>query len=463
MKNRILKILTIILSIAFSLFVFVACNDAEDCSHEYGDWVVVKEATCEQYGIQECKCTKCNFKHSTTIMPLGHDFIDATCIAPKTCERCLITEGEASTHLYNKEVVKEEAVKEEATCTKEGIYYKSCACGAVSESDDDIFLVEASGHVNPQTGNGVGKCKNCDYYFPCHNLVYQKITIGGVKGYEVIDYDEDVLPNFYHVEVPKYYQGEDDAEPLPVISIGKYSFAKSSSGKCQISLKSIKLNEGLLNIGDRAFASSDIEEITIPNSVVGDLHYTFMQCLSLKKIVVGNGITEIRGYTFYGIPVCETIILGNSVREIDMRTFIDCASLKTLVLPASLVSIPEDTYLTNQDTGWGVESTLLPGKNINVYFNITREELEERTIPLFPRDKDGNLLDKDGKILYEVECIYKTDANGNIEMKDGKKVIHNFEQYEFSDYGLTVSWAGENAVYCLDEWHYDQNGNPVAN
>ena len=321
--------------------------------------------------------------------------------------------------------------------------------------------IEYGAHVNPKTGLGVGKCK-CGYYFPCHNLVYEKTTINGVEGYEVVDYDEDISPNFHHVEVPKFYQGENDVEPLPVISLAKYSFSKSSSGKCKIELKSVKLNEGLLNVGDRAFASSDIEEIVIPDSVTGDLHYTFMQCTSLKKIVVGNGITEIKGYTFYGIPVCETIILGNSVREIHMRTFIDCAGLTTLVLPASLVSIPEDTHLMNQDAGWGVESTLLPGKNIKVYFNITRDELEARTIPLFPRDKDGNLLNADGSIAHKIECIYKTDAYGNIEIKDGKKVIHNFEQYTFSDYGLTTSWAGANRVYCLNEWHYDQKGNPVA-
>ena len=311
--------------------------------------------------------------------------------------------------------------------------------------------IEYGEHVNAKTGKNVGKCK-CGYYFPCHNLVFEKTTVDGIEGYKLVDYDEDISPNFYHVEVPKYYQGENDPEPLPVISLAKYSFSKSGSGKCKVSLKSVKLNEGLLNVGDRAFASSDISEITIPDSVVGDLHYTFMQCTSLKKIVVGNGITEIKGYTFYGIPVCETIILGNSVREIHMRTFIDCAGLKTLVLPASLVSIPEDTHLMNQDSGWGVESILLPKDDINVYFNITRDELEERTIPLFNRDANGNLLNPDGSIFAKISVVY-----------DDQGKIHNYEQYTFSTYGLTAGWAGSNTVYCLNEWHYDSNGNPVPN
>ncbi len=311
--------------------------------------------------------------------------------------------------------------------------------------------IEYGEHVNPKTGIGVGRCK-CGYYFPCHNLVYNKITIGEVVGYEVVDYDEDMSPNFYHVEVPKYYQGEDDAESLPVISIGARAFSAASNGKCQLRIKSVKLNEGLLRVGSYAFSYSDIDQVTIPNSVVGDLHYTFMQCTSLEKIVVGNGITEIKSYTFYGIPKCETIIIGNSVREIDMRTFIDCGVLSTLVLPESLVSIPEKTHIMNEETGWGIENILIPGKSTNIYFQITREELQKRTIPLFNRDEDGNLYDAEGNLFATVTAVYNEDGT-----------IHNYEQSRVTTEGLTVDWAGTNPVYCLDEWHYDQNGNPVPN
>ena len=307
-------------------------------------------------------------------------------------------------------------------------------------------------HVNPKTGASVGRCV-CGYYFPCHNLVYTKKTINGVLGYEVIDYDEDMSPQFYHVEVPKYYQGEDDAEALPVLSIAKYALsAATSNGKCDVKLKSIKLNEGLLNIDRYAFAYSDITEMYIPDSVTGDLRYTFVYCSLLEKVVVGNGVERICGYFFLYCSKVETLILGNSVREIQMRSFIGCSGLRTLVLPASLVSIPEGTHLMNQDAGWGVESDLLPGSDINVYFQITREQLEDRTIPLFPRDSDGNLLNPDGSIAHKVNCIYNEDGT-----------IFNFEQKSTSTYGITQNWAGNNTVYCLDEWHYDQYGNPVPN
>ena len=309
--------------------------------------------------------------------------------------------------------------------------------------------IEYEEHYNPKLGKGVGKCK-CGYYFPCHNLKYRLKTINGVTGYEVYDYDEDMSPNFYHVEVPKFYQGEEDLEPIPVISIARYALsnrphtATATYGQCDIRIRSIKLNEGLLNVGDGAVCYSDIEEITIPNSVVGDLHYTFMQCTALKKIVVGNGITDIQGYTFYGLPVCETIILGNSIREIRTRTFIDCGALRTVVLPASLVSMPEGSHAGN--TGVCEPQTVIfSGNKINLFYQITREELEARTIPLFPRNAEGSLLNPDGTVAH----LVKFENN-------------NFDQKSFTTYGLNENWHGQNNVYCLGEWYFDEKGNALV-
>ena len=300
-------------------------------------------------------------------------------------------------------------------------------------------------HTNPQSGKGVGKCK-CGYYFPCHNLVYEKTKINGKTGYEVVDYDEDMSPNFYHVEVPKYHQELGDSEPLPVISVGDYALSNNkSSGKCGVALESIKLNEGLLNVGNGAVCYSNIEEITIPNSVVGNLHYTFRGCSALKKIVIGNGVTSIGGYTFQNVANCHTIIFGNSVKEIKPRSIMGCSELTTVVLPASLVSMPEGSHVDNA-VGCEPQTKIFPGSKINIFFQITRDELEERTIPLFARDDDGNLLNPDGTIAHRV--IYKND---------------NYYQQSYTKYGLNANWNGLNKVYCIGEWYFDKNGVPVIN
>ena len=304
-------------------------------------------------------------------------------------------------------------------------------------------------HYNPG-GQNTGRCK-CGYYFPCINLVYKKITLDGIEGYELVDYDEYMSPNFYHVEVPTHYQGEEDEEPLPVLSIGRYALSNRAStatatyGRCDIKLKSVKLNEGLLRVGDGAFCHSNIDEIVIPNSVKGSLTYTFMQCSQLERIVIGNGISKINGYVFYGLPKCREVIIGNSVTEIRTRTFIDCPSLTTVVLPASLVSMPESSHIGNAE-GCEPQYVILGGKNIKIFFNITREQLEELTIPLFPRDANGNLLNEDGTIAHEVVFTGS-----------------NYEQQSFTTRGFAAGWNGTNTIYCLGEWHYDESGKAVPN
>ena len=300
--------------------------------------------------------------------------------------------------------------------------------------------IEYGKHYNPMVGSGVGKC-SCGYYFPCHNLKYRKTTFNGVTGYEVYDYDEEMSPNFYHVEVPKFYQGENDSAPVPVISVAEYALSKRNShGKCDIRLKSIKLNEGLLNVGVGAFSYSDIQEITIPNSVVSELKTTFMQCTELEKVVIGNGITNIGSYTFNGLTKCHTVVIGNSVKQIWPRAFYNCGALRTVILPASLVSMPENSIKGNAQACQPL-TVIIPGSNVNIFFQITRQELEARTIPVFDRDANGNLLDKDGNIAHRVD--------------------ENYNQKSFTTYGLNANWYGFNKVYCLGEWHFDQNGVPV--
>jgi hypothetical protein len=96
------------------------------CSH---DWI---PSTCTSPRI----CSKCGEINGSAN---GHDWENATCTSPKTCKTCSATEGEALAHTYTVELVKDETLKSAATCTEAAVYYKSCACGAISTSAEDTF------------------------------------------------------------------------------------------------------------------------------------------------------------------------------------------------------------------------------------------------------------------------------------------------------------------------------------
>ena len=49
-------------------------------------------------------------------------------------------------HVYNQEVESSKYVKQAATCVTPGIYYKSCTCGAKSDSEFDTFTTGHLGH-----------------------------------------------------------------------------------------------------------------------------------------------------------------------------------------------------------------------------------------------------------------------------------------------------------------------------
>ncbi len=169
----------------FSFFMVVLCLSLiascvinDDCEHKWGEWITTEEATCTETGLKEHECSKCGKKETSSIDALGHDWEEATCTSPKTCKVCNETEGSAKGHSFILETANEKALKSVATCDSAAVYYKSCACGAISTSDEDTFTVgNALDHIDEdknhacdhECGTNLGTCEDlnkdhlCDY------------------------------------------------------------------------------------------------------------------------------------------------------------------------------------------------------------------------------------------------------------------------------------------------------------
>ena len=138
MQSKLWVRLFCLLTAIICVLGLTACGE-KACEHKWGDWTTVKEATCTEAGSQERACAECGEKEIASIQAQGHDWENATCTSPKTCKTCSATEGEALAHTYTVELVKDETLKSAATCTEAAVYYKSCACGAISTSAEDTF------------------------------------------------------------------------------------------------------------------------------------------------------------------------------------------------------------------------------------------------------------------------------------------------------------------------------------
>ena len=281
--------------------------------------------------------------------------------------------------------------------------------------------IDVAEHLNTS-----GKCKYCDYYWDCPNLYYEKVNIDGVVGYEVAGYDDFINPQYLNVKVPEYHQEPGDEKALPVISIGIYALSnRANQEKCPVAITSVKLPNTLLRIQNYAFSKSNIKEIEIPDSVKGDLHYTFWECSELKRVVIGDGIERLLGYTFYQAVNVEEVVLGSSVREIKNTCFYLTQALKYIVLPESVASIPQRIYKVNGHVACSSELFTQMG-NPDIFMNITKEYLDSVIKPKTPKEQlTESLVNKTYTGFYE-------------------------------------GWSGSSKVYYKGEWHYDENGKPVA-
>lgn len=96
-KKIVLSFITCLLAMVCALSL-TACSCSKECSHEWEEWTTIKEATCTEQGTKEHKCKKCDEKETSTIAALGHEWEESTCTTPKTCKKCLVTEGQALEH-----------------------------------------------------------------------------------------------------------------------------------------------------------------------------------------------------------------------------------------------------------------------------------------------------------------------------------------------------------------------------
>ena len=106
---------------------YVTCSRCEYTTYQeiakLGHEVVVDDAvlpSCEESGkTAGSHCSRCNtvYVAQEEIAALGHDWKDATCTAPKTCNTCGDTEGEKLEHIFENE--KEDGPR----------YWNECDCG----------------------------------------------------------------------------------------------------------------------------------------------------------------------------------------------------------------------------------------------------------------------------------------------------------------------------------------------
>ena len=114
--------------------------------HDWGEWVVTKEAKCDQAGEKTRECAVCHEKETEEIEPIGHDWSEWRIVTEPTCSH--VGEKTRTCGRCNKVETAEiaklehtwgdwETVKE-ATCTDKGEKRRVCkVCGEIETKETD--------------------------------------------------------------------------------------------------------------------------------------------------------------------------------------------------------------------------------------------------------------------------------------------------------------------------------------
>ncbi len=269
--------------------ICTVCGKVEDIEinklpHTESEWIVI-EPTCTTDGTRKKICTVCETLLTEEVFSaLGHDFLDATCLTPKTCKRCSLTEGEAVGHQLN-----------DYKCT-------SCDFEYRNENGSEFFTYQLS-----YDGNS--------YW------------ISAITN----------IPSSNKILVPSTYNDK----PVIGIGTGKSLISENSSNKFQI-----VLSDSITVIGDNAFKNCGVEKVIIGENsklyTIGD--YAFSNCESLISITIPEGITSIGRNTFYECTSLTSITIPESVTIIGSYAFYHCTSLTSIIIPESVIMISDNAF-----------------------------------------------------------------------------------------------------------------------
>lgn len=404
MNRRILRVLSFAFALTACIFGFSACNNEIEHNHVYGEWTVIKPATCTETGERRQECA-CGDYRTEEIPKLDHRYEDMFCTV------C----GQLSPAVPVTGSLKYSEIEEN------GVITGYCVTGA--GENEEYIRIPSEHNGKPVTAIG----KNAFYYSE------------SLKGVAVGDGVTVIGKNaFYNCENLKNVAVGDgvtligelafaDCYALETVTLGKsvktideYAFSQCSAlktinfpsgletiGECAFvsceSLDKADFSYGLKSIGDCAFGGcTSLASFILPDSVteigwgvimfqqggegwfeVGDLS----NCLT--EVVISNSITEIPDFAFSKSNI-KTAEIGKSVETIRYSSFYGCAMLESIVIPKSVKKIEsyafyqcsalESVFYAGTEEEWGKITVGKNGNDISVapkyFYSETQPESE---------------------------------------------------------------------------------------
>lgn len=110
-------------------------------------------------------------------------------------------------------------------------------------------------------------------------------------------------------------------------------------------IRHLVISKGTMSIEEEMLRNcSNLETISIPDSVVLIGRYAFQNCKKLQTIQLPNQLKNINVGLFSGCSSIESVIIPQGVTNIGENAFADCSELRSVSIPDSVISIGRGAF-----------------------------------------------------------------------------------------------------------------------
>ena len=253
----------------------------ELADHQYGEWVIDKEATPYEEGTKSRTCTICNRKETVAI--------------PATSGASIADSGSAGTINW---------------------YYYS----------DGHLRITGNGNVYSAATNGKlpwGQYKDAIKSLSIEGEITQLCSFEDYTAIETVEITDTVT------EIGNEFEGCTNLRSIKLPSnletLNTYAFYDCES------LESLSLPDSLTLISDSVFLNcKSLKELVIPDSVNYLGKGVFVNCSGLTKVILSNNIEWIPESAFWGCSNLSSIVIPEDVSDIRDNAFRDCSNLSSI-------------------------------------------------------------------------------------------------------------------------------------
>lgn len=168
-KNKFITGVICSFMIVFCVFGLSACSGSSECTHDWGEYDIIKEATCTTKGSKERTCSKCGETQTSSISKLGHTpDDDGDCTTTDYCLTCGEVAVEANFSHVGEPVCGSKAVCEECGMEfgelLEHVYDDDgdCTTNDICSNCGEVVVEATSGHTGGTATCGKkAECEVC--------------------------------------------------------------------------------------------------------------------------------------------------------------------------------------------------------------------------------------------------------------------------------------------------------------